>query len=426
MTTRGERVTTRRMTDDVNDLNNDTSGRLKRTMTRALNFPTLPSRRRRGSRPPAVPQPRARERPHLQPARQRDATHPIPPTRAMSDDLVRRRGTSGRTRTVSSPRACGSTLTPAPASAVTRTRRRLPASPSAVARTQPLPIARRGRSRRARERHDRGGRGSRRSCSARLRLRTVNVPPVSPCSERRLRGSGGFSAGVVDPYRAIAEVPSASTHWRGCHRSDRDGTNGVRRRSIAGDRGERRVAGHSVITYECLSTTPTPSGSAIISRPLPAVLDDEDAGNVAVARMEASHGLESAFRRLSAHGADLRAKATLLRARRRRRDLSTARHVPSQRSGGRPPPPPPPPPPIASSCEALRQLRTHDVPTTRPRGDARGARIHARMTSPATSFDSLVRLASPRHAAATAARRRRRRRGREWRRWPKNFHVSCS
>ncbi len=103
----------------------------------------------------------------------------------------------------------------------------------------------------------------------------------------------------------------------------------------------------------------------------------------------------------------------------------TARHVPSQRSGGRPPPPPPPPPPIASSCEALRQLRTHDVPTTRPRGDARGARIHARMTSPATSFDSLVRLASPRHAAATAARRRRRR-GREWRRWPKNFHVSCS
>lgn len=277
MTTRGERVTTRRMTDDVNDLNNDTSGRLKRTMTRALNFPTLPSRRRRGSRPPAVPQPRARERPHLQPARQRDATHPIPPTRAMSDDLVRRRGTSGRTRTVSSPRACGSTLTPAPASAVTRTRRRLPASPSAVARTQPLPIARRGRSRRTRERHDRGGRGSRRSCSARLRLRTVNVPPVSPCSERRLRGSGGFSAGVVDPYRAIAEVPSASTHWRGCHRSDRDGTNGVRRRSIAGDRGERRVAGHSVITYECLSTTPTPSGSAIISRPLPAVLDDEDA-----------------------------------------------------------------------------------------------------------------------------------------------------
>ncbi|EEH50946.1 uncharacterized protein MICPUCDRAFT_54921 [Micromonas pusilla CCMP1545] len=370
------------MTDDVNDLNklNDTSGRLKRTMTRALNFPTLPSRRRRGSRPPAVPQPRARERPHLQTARQRDATHPIPPTRAMSDDLVRRRGTSGRTRTVSSPRACGSTLTPPPASAVTRTRRRLPASPSAVARTQPLPIARRGRSRRTRERHDRGGRGSRRSCSARLRLRTVNVPPVSPCSERRLRGSGGFSAGVVDPYRAIAEVPSASTHWRGCHRSDRDGTNGVRRRSIAGDRGERRVAGHSVITYECLSTTPTPSGSAIISRPLPAVLDDEDAGNVAVARMEASHGLESAFRRLSAHGADLRAKATLLRARRRRRDLSTARHVPSQRSGGRPPPPPPPPP-IASSCEAPRQLRTHDVPTTRPRGDARGARIHARMTS---------------------------------------------
>jgi hypothetical protein len=389
----------------------DTSGKAPAS----AGAPALPPTTR--SRTPTAP-PRA--------AMRRNATHPLPPTRAMSDDLVRRRGTSGRMRTVRSPRACGSTLTPAPASAVTRTWRRLPASPSAVARTQPLPIARRGRSRRTRERHDRGGRGSRRSCSARLRLRTVNVPPVSPCSERRLRGSGGFSAGVVDPYRAIAEVPSASTHWRGCHRSDRDGTNGVRRRSIAGDRGERRVAGHSVITYECLSTTPTPSGSAIISRPLPAVLDDEDAGNVAVARMEASHGLESAFRRLSAHGADLRAKATLLRARRRRRDLSTARHVPSQRSGGRPPPPPPPPPPIASSCEALRQLRTHDVPTTRPRGDARGARIHARMTSPATSFDSLVRLASPRHAAATAARRRRRRRGREWRRWPKNFHVSCS
>ena len=41
----------------------------------------------------------------------------------------------------------------------------------------------------------------------------MNVPPVSPCSERRLRGSGGFSAGVVDPYRATAEVPPASTHW---------------------------------------------------------------------------------------------------------------------------------------------------------------------------------------------------------------------
>lgn len=289
------------MTDDVNDLNNDTSGRLKRTMTRALNFPTLPSRRRRGSRPPAVPQPRARERPHLQPARQRDATHPIPPTRAMSDDLVRRRGTSGRTRTVSSPRACGSTLTPAPASAVTRTRRRLPASPSAVARTQPLPIARRGRSRRTRERHDRGGRGSRRSCSARLRLRTVNVPPVSPCSERRLRGSGGFSAGVVDPYRATAEVPPASTHWRGCHRSDRDGTNGVRRRSIAGDRGERRVV-------------PLADADAIGQRDHIASPPSRLGRRGRVKRRRRANGSLSRFRervsstrRLAAHGADLRA-----------------------------------------------------------------------------------------------------------------------
>ena len=207
---------------------------------------------------------------------------------------------------------------------------------------------------------------------------------------------------------------------RDCHRSDRDGTNGVRRRSIAGDRGERRVV-------------PLADADAIGQRDHIASPPSRLGRRGRVKRRRRANGSLSRFRervsstrRLAAHGADLRAKATLLRARRRRRDLSTARHVPSQRSGGRPPPPPPPPPPIASSCEALRQLRTHDVPTTRPRGDARGARVHARMTSPATSFDSLVRLASPRHAAATAARRRRRRRGREWRRWPKNFHVSCS
>jgi hypothetical protein len=139
----------------------DTSGKAPAS----AGAPALPPTTR--SRTPTAP-PRA--------AMRRNATHPLPPTRAMSDDLVRRRGTSGRMRTVRSPRACGSTLTPAPASAVTRTRRRLPASPSAVARTQPLPIARRGRSRRTRERHDRGGRGSRRSCSARLRLRTTSRP----------------------------------------------------------------------------------------------------------------------------------------------------------------------------------------------------------------------------------------------------------
>ena len=99
----------------------------------------------------------------------------------------------------------------------------------------------------------------------------MNVPPVSPCSERRLRGSDGFSAGVVDPCRATAEVPPASTHWP-WRAIVIEAIEMVR--TVCVVVASRATEGN---VASCLSPTPTPSGSAIISRPLPAVLDDEDA-----------------------------------------------------------------------------------------------------------------------------------------------------